>query len=423
MKSIGLILILSLTVAGAAQADPGTPDTLRIDSVSVVPRSVASLPVYFYNDEVLSAVELVFKYSTTYLSFDSVSLTGGRLDYIPDGSVYIVEQDSVVDIAIVDNLGWIPRGNGLFGNLFFSVFDSAANQTFVIDSSQRVLGGMVIFRTVFVDSLSMTSFVPQFVAGKIAVGALPPNNDSVWVDSVTAAPGQKVAVNIYGFNQEELVQVRLALVYSSPSLTFDTVIFDNSRGLTASSRVVNSSAQERQILIDLSYTLLVPLPPDSGLLATVLFDVAPTAPDELVIIDSVSYLGLQGLEFVPSSGAPFGPYFHRGYVEIKASTDIKTEEQRILPQDFALRQNAPNPFNPSTTIKFELPKATEVRLDVYNILGQKIRTLVDRHMPAGIYRVTFDGRGDDDQPLASGIYLYRLKAGEFADSRVMVMVK
>lgn len=423
MKRLSLFLILWLTVSGVAAADPGNPDTLRIDSVSAVPGGKVPVPVYFYNDEVLSAVELVFKYNTAYLNFDSVSLMGGRVDYIPDGNVYIVEQDSVVDIAIVDNFGWIPRGNGLLGNLFFSVFDSAADQTFVIDSSQRILGGVVIFHTVFIDSLSMSSFIPEFVSGKITVGALPPNSDSVWVDSVTAAPGQKVAVNIYGFNQDELIQVRLALGYSSPSLTFDTVIFDNSRGLTASSRVVNSSVQERQILIDLSYTLLVPLPPDSGLLATVLFDVAPTAPDELVIIDSASYLGLQGLEFVPSSGAPFGPYFHRGYVEIKASTDIKIEEQRILPQDFALRQNAPNPFNPSTTIKFELPKATEVRLDVYNILGQRIRTLVDRYMPAGIYRVTFDGRGDDDQPLASGIYLYRLKAGEFADSKVMVMVK
>jgi flagellar hook assembly protein FlgD len=88
-----------------------------------------------------------------------------------------------------------------------------------------------------------------------------------------------------------------------------------------------------------------------------------------------------------------------------------------------LRQNAPNPFNPATTIKFELPKASDVRLDVYNILGQKIRTLVDRYLPAGIYRVTFDGRGDDDQPLASGVYLYRLKAGDYAESKVMVMVK
>lgn len=423
MKKMSRVWFLMLLLAGVAYADPGNPDTLWIDSISAVPGSVAPLPVYFYNDEVLSALELVFKYDTAYLRFDSISLTGSRLDYIPDGSVYVVEKDSVVDVAIVDNLGWIPRGNGLLGNLYFSVFDSAANKVFVIDSSQRVLGGTVVFHTVFVDSLSTTSFVPQFVAGKIAVGALPPNNDSVWVDSVTASPGQKVAVNVYGFNQEELIQVRLALGYSSPSLTFDTVIFDNSRGLSASSRVVNSSAQERQILIDLSYTLLAPLTPDSGLLATILFDVAPTAPDELVIIDSARYLGLQGLEFVPVSGASFGPYFHRGFVEIKASTDIKTVEQGILPQDFALRQNAPNPFNPATTIKFELPKASDVRLDVYNILGQKIRTLVDRFLPAGIYRVTFDGRGDDDQPLASGVYLYRLKAGDYADSKVMVMVK
>jgi flagellar hook assembly protein FlgD len=88
-----------------------------------------------------------------------------------------------------------------------------------------------------------------------------------------------------------------------------------------------------------------------------------------------------------------------------------------------LGQNYPNPFNPSTIIHFELPKVSTITLDVFNILGQKVRTLIDRQLPAGIYNVTFDGRGDDRKPLASGVYLYRLTAENYSRSRAMMLLK
>jgi hypothetical protein len=95
----------------------------------------------------------------------------------------------------------------------------------------------------------------------------------------------------------------------------------------------------------------------------------------------------------------------------------------ILPQRFALEQNYPNPFNPATTIKFALPSPQHVRLTVFNILGQTVKTVVDDDLQAGQYVRTWDGDDNRGRPVASGIYFYRLDAGEFSRCRKMVLLK
>lgn len=99
----------------------------------------------------------------------------------------------------------------------------------------------------------------------------------------------------------------------------------------------------------------------------------------------------------------------------------------LLPRTFALGQNYPNPFNPSTTIQIDIPGTVghdvHVRLDIYNIRGQHVRTLVDRDSEPGTYTVHWDGRNSRGERVGSGIYLYRVVAGEFTALRKMVMVK
>jgi len=90
-----------------------------------------------------------------------------------------------------------------------------------------------------------------------------------------------------------------------------------------------------------------------------------------------------------------------------------------LPQGFALAQNYPNPFNPTTTINFSLGKASNVKLTVYNVLGQKVATLINNsHMDVGAYAVQFDARN-----LASGVYFYRFEAGDFKANKKMLLIK
>ena len=93
-------------------------------------------------------------------------------------------------------------------------------------------------------------------------------------------------------------------------------------------------------------------------------------------------------------------------------------EAKMLPTEFGLSQNFPNPFNPRTTIAYQLPEASEVRLTVCNAAGQILQVLVDAHKEAGYYTVPYDARS-----LGSGIYFYRLEAGTFIRTRKMAKIE
>jgi len=88
-----------------------------------------------------------------------------------------------------------------------------------------------------------------------------------------------------------------------------------------------------------------------------------------------------------------------------------------MPEGFKMG-NYPNPFNPATTIVFNLPFASDTKLEVYNILGQRVATLVDEYLNSGEYSFEWDGRN-----VASGIYLYRLTTNEFSTTKQMVLMK
>jgi hypothetical protein len=94
-----------------------------------------------------------------------------------------------------------------------------------------------------------------------------------------------------------------------------------------------------------------------------------------------------------------------------------------VPTRYFLDQNSPNPFNPITRIRFGLPKPGKVRLDVLNILGQTVTTLIDRELNAGYHTVEWNGDDADGHGVASGIYFYRLRAAGYSASRKMVLLK
>ena len=94
-----------------------------------------------------------------------------------------------------------------------------------------------------------------------------------------------------------------------------------------------------------------------------------------------------------------------------------------LPVRFALHANAPNPFGPLTTIRFDLPRPSNVRLDVYDITGRRVRTLVEETLPAGSRNIIWDGRDDRGNPTASGVYFYRFDAGSYRETKKMTLLK
>jgi hypothetical protein len=112
-------------------------------------------------------------------------------------------------------------------------------------------------------------------------------------------------------------------------------------------------------------------------------------------------------------------------IEATTSLGIKAKDLKVItPEDYVLNQNYPNPFNPETTIEFILPVNKRISLTVYNALGQKIKTLVDNEfLKAGRYEQVWDATNEAGNKVATGMYIYTLKYGNFAKSKKMMLVK
>ncbi len=117
-----------------------------------------------------------------------------------------------------------------------------------------------------------------------------------------------------------------------------------------------------------------------------------------------------------------------GYLtkQTTSSTSIVTaveDETEIMPASYELKQNYPNPFNPSTTISFEIDRKSKLKLSIYNILGQNIITLTDETYSPGTYDIEWRGQDSNSNPVASGIYLYKLETEYFSEIKKMVLLK
>jgi hypothetical protein len=100
-----------------------------------------------------------------------------------------------------------------------------------------------------------------------------------------------------------------------------------------------------------------------------------------------------------------------------------TEEEVKVPDSFSLSQNYPNPFNSETVIEYSLPQESQVKMAIYNILGQRVKTLLEQKETAGYKRVIWDGKNEKGQVAGSGIYFYRMETGEFVQTKKMVLLK
>jgi len=95
----------------------------------------------------------------------------------------------------------------------------------------------------------------------------------------------------------------------------------------------------------------------------------------------------------------------------------------IVFPEFSLKQNYPNPFNPITTIRYSLPEAARVRLDIYNLKGQLVKTLIDSEMAAGPHSVIWNGKDSNNQAVASGVYFYRISSPNNTQTKKMLLMK
>ena len=152
------------------------------------------------------------------------------------------------------------------------------------------------------------------------------------------------------------------------------------------------------------------------------------AKDWQVVEIPLSDLGLRGPIEEPRLGWNVEGTFYLDDIRLVAApppavTVVEEERTTSLPQVFSLSQNYPNPFNSDTVIRFALPQSGEVELAVFNLAGQQVATLVQGQWEAGSYAVRWDGRDEGGKGLASGVYLYRLRAGKQVETRKLALVR
>jgi hypothetical protein len=119
----------------------------------------------------------------------------------------------------------------------------------------------------------------------------------------------------------------------------------------------------------------------------------------------------------------WSPWSERWSFTLGITTDVSDIGAPEAPREYALNRNYPNPFNPQTHVEFTLPRKSFVNVAVFDILGRRIRVLVNEEMTAGLKRVTWDGRDENGQEVSSGVYLCRMNAGGFSDARKMLLLR
>jgi hypothetical protein len=108
---------------------------------------------------------------------------------------------------------------------------------------------------------------------------------------------------------------------------------------------------------------------------------------------------------------------------IEERPELHVDHEEMIPEVFALHANYPNPFNPSTTIRFDLPEASNIRLVIYDLLGREVVRLVQGYMEAGYQRVVWNGRTVSGREVPTGIYIARMMTPEYTKSMKMVLLK
>lgn len=277
------------------------------------------------------------------------------------------------------------------------------------------------FAIVFIMTLAFALDAAAF-AGRVTVG------------QADGIPGQPVGVPVYlGGSDTAFTGFRIPLRYNSADLTPDSVSLVGS--IVHPDMVpwvsVDADSQHIGLTVLPPFSSTVPeVAVDSGLLATFWFTVSPEAGSQAILIDSLNtvdsvfapqfVLILRRLEFVPASDSisyPVTPQFTAGQVLV-LSTDVADDADPVVPLSYELNQNYPNPFNPSTTISFSLPRASEVTLQVFNVLGQTVETIHSGTLGAGEHKVVWEADG-----YPSGVYFYRLASKSGVMTRKMILLK
>lgn len=261
----------------------------------------------------------------------------------------------------------------------------------------------------------------------VAQSADPGVIDTVRVDTASFSPiTGKAVLNVTLVNDELLSGLQIPLQFANDLVILDSVVFGaRTLGFTgddilrADTNLGGTSNTVTLVVVPLQTgTIAI----GSDVIASLYISRNGGSSADTALVTDTIVQPAGGLLLADTASATYGfrPQFEAGVV--RAGTAVG-DDPTLLPMAYDLSQNYPNPFNPSTAFRVSLPVASHVTLDVFNLLGQRVTRLYDAPAPAGYLDIVWDGRDDHGRQVGSGVYFYRVLAGDFRQVRKMVLLK
>ena len=397
-----------------------------------------------------------------YHEFNGMKLISAGVSGTTPGGQYfsivdVTDPDNFKVVAVSDTLGPNPNGNGVGG----TAFDPVRGRVIVLSTNNAVaslnlapdvledydplitiaaarelpLGSTVMIEAIITRAKGAFSYAQDGTAG-IAIR----QTSGAWFDDVMSnelQPGDVVRLVGRTSMFRQLFQIN-----QGDMVSYELVSTDNALPEPVMLTLEQISLEGRKYQAMLVFVNEVEINPgdDDVFAAARTYQIKDPTRDFGIVDARVPNAGDTewGGETIPTS-----PFSFRGVIGqfhftspdsgfqlmLIAEGDIDDvvsvdEDDRTVPLVFALEQNFPNPFNPSTTIRFSLPERSAVRLEIYNSLGQRVTVLyAGEELEAGVHQVVWNGVDQYNRAVASGMYIYRIQAGEFTDVKRMIFLK
>lgn len=265
------------------------------------------------------------------------------------------------------------------------------------------------------------------IAAVLVVPALVFGAASKFTPTKAVVTENTVTIPLEIANQDGLTAVDIALRYSE-GVTLKEVSFAGTRVEYFDLKLSHVDAAKREVIVGLinqaSPTRKPELAAGEGPIANLVFTVDNPAVTSVTLEGITTKSPDHSLTFVYRDNSSGVTSFRKEQPEFgQVSLAFAAGVSDNLPKEYALEQNYPNPFNPSTNIALALPTAGKVEVSVFNVLGQKVNTLLSGELPAGNHTIVWDGRNSQGESVSSGIYFYRIVAGDFSQTKKMMMLK
>ena len=261
-----------------------------------------------------------------------------------------------------------------------------------------------------------------------------PNGDSIWVKRYDSPlHGYDIVSDIAVDSGGNVYVTGFGNGDYSDGIYYNTVKYDSSGNLLWVKRHGSGFSKPNSIVVDREQNAYVTGSSNEGTMdyLTVKYKLDGSiewtekynGPDSFS--DGATFLLLDNEVNIFVCGNSQGAYSQEDFTIIKYAQNVTAvrDEKSSLPFNLSLSQNYPNPFNPATTISFSLHTTGFVSLEIFNILGQKVKTLVGENLTAGYKQITWDGTNQLGQSVSSGTYFYRLKTENFSETKKMVIMK